>query len=246
MEKKEIIAFDLYGDYALFKKPWCNREQQSYLIPPKTALIGLLGAILGYNRRNYLNKLNFDEIYTGIKLVSEEGRELHGFNFMHGKNLDKITKKLSNPYRNPTGKGSLSPTRLEYIKNPYYRIYLHFESESLKVKIQNHLRNNKCIFPPYLGQVNLFANIDDYSETNFLERKIKYSDTTVPSEMVEVTEINRKIYTERLPFKMNSDRSSPIYKSIAIIKDGEIPLKELERNNCLVGITDDEERLVLF
>lgn len=246
MGNKEIIAFNLYGDYALFKKPWCNREQQSYLIPPKTSIVGLLGALLGYEREKYLKKLNFEEIFIGIKLVSEEGKELHGFNFMHGKNLDNITKKLSNPYRKPTRKGSLSPTRLEYVKNPYYRIYLHLERDPLREKIGNFLKNDKCVFPPYLGQVNLFANIDNISVNELLERDIKYSETAVPSEMVKVTEVKSKLYTERLPVKMNPDRSSPIYKSIAIVKNREIPLKNIENDDCLIGITKNEEKLVLF
>ncbi|MEF8848984.1 MAG: type I-B CRISPR-associated protein Cas5b [Candidatus Thermoplasmatota archaeon] len=246
MENKKIIAFDLYGDYALFKKAWCNREKQSYLIPPKTSLIGLLGSILGYKRENYLKKLNFNEIFTGIKLISEEGKELHGFNFMHGKNLDNITKKFSNPYRNPTKKGSRSPTRLEFVKNPYYRIYIYAEDDSLRTKLQDYIGKNKCVFPPYLGQVNLFANIDNFSEINLIEKTIEYSDTAVPSEMVKVTEIKSRLYMERLPVKMKSDRSSPVYKSIAVMKNEDIPLKKLEKNEFIAGITDGKERLVLF
>ena len=246
MSKRNILAFDLYGDYALFKKPWCNREQQSFLVPPKTSIIGLVGGILGYKRENYLEKLSFNEIYTGITLLNEDGKELHGFNFMHGKNLDNITKKLSNPYRNPTDNGSLSPTRLEYIKNPIYRIFLYLEDVNLRDKVQKCLEEGRYVFPPYLGKANLFANIDNFLKTNLKETEIEYSNTVVPSEMVKVTEVKKKLYTERLPIRMDIDRSSPIYETIAVVKDGKIPLKESVDDDYIMGKTNENERLVLI
>ncbi|PTD94872.1 hypothetical protein C9439_00075 [archaeon SCG-AAA382B04] len=241
---KEILSFRLWGDYALYTKPWCNREQQSYLIPPKTSLFGLIGSILGCGKEEYLEKLDFDEIKTGINLKNFEGKELHGYNFMHGKNLDKKTKNLSNPYRNPSRKGALSPTRLEFIRNPEYRIYLYLKDKKIKRQLSDFLRKNKCVFPPYLGQVNLFANFGDFYKTELDEKNVNYSETAAPAEIIDGSEIEGKIYNERLPVKMEEDRSSPKFKSIAISKDN--PLKIKDDSKYLIGETTQGSQIVLF
>ena len=45
-----IVSFDLEGDFAAFKDPSVTTNQTVTVIPSKSALIGLLGALLGVKR----------------------------------------------------------------------------------------------------------------------------------------------------------------------------------------------------
>lgn len=247
MKSKNIISFRLWGDYALFKKPWCNRDQQSYLVPTKTSISGMVGAILGYGKKEYLEKVPPDDMRVGIRLRKKIGKELLGYNFMQSANLKSKTKKFSNPYRNPPGKGMRSPTRLEMLKNPDYRVFIHFENEDIFRDFSNYLKEDKYVFPPFLGQNNLFGNIGNVKMEELELKDLNSVNSVVPSELVEVLELNGKIYNERIPVKMKTDRSSPEFLSLAIKneKNSEISISG-SSEKFLVGETSYGERIVLF
>ena len=74
-----LISFDLSGEFAEFSDPSVTSNQTVYYIPSKTAVIGILGAIIGIKRSHigpgewynddFLDLL--DETKIGIKLLSE-------------------------------------------------------------------------------------------------------------------------------------------------------------------------------
>ena len=234
MTNNEIITFILSGDYAIFKKPWCNNQQQSYFIPPKTSMMGLIGGILGIPKNQYLKKLNFDEISIGITILERPTKDLNGYNYMHGKNLRDILKKLSNPYRNPTNKGSLSPTRVEYLKGVAYRIFLHFKDNKLEEQFFNLISNQKCYYPPFLGQVNLFANLEKPEILKFNNSEEKeYVGTVAPTELVDMDYISQSIYhVEKMPYKFSEERTHPRYISIAFFDEPEKRIKIVANREC--------------
>lgn len=53
-----LLTFRLSGNFAAFRDPSVTSNQTVYYIPSKSALIGLIGAMLGIERSNSL-----DEIY---------------------------------------------------------------------------------------------------------------------------------------------------------------------------------------
>ncbi|MGV9205566.1 MAG: type I-B CRISPR-associated protein Cas5b [Promethearchaeia archaeon] len=246
MKTKKIISFRLWGDYALYKKPWCNREQQSYLIPTKTSLIGMIGAILGYGKKKYLKKIIPEKIQVGIKTRKKIEKELQGYNFMQSANLRSKTKNITNPYRKPPGKGMRSPNRLEMLKNPDYRIYIDLAGDKLHKNLLRHLKEKKYVFPPFLGQANLFGNIGSVKEDKLKIRTPDFVNTVVPSELVEGSKLDGKIYNERMPIKMNADRSAPEFLSIAVKNEKNAEIGIRKSGKYLVGEIINGERVSLF
>ncbi|OQX22204.1 MAG: type I-B CRISPR-associated protein Cas5 [Candidatus Altiarchaeales archaeon A3] len=249
----EVISFRLYGDYALFKKPWCNLQQQSYLIPPKTTVIGIIGGILGYGKEEYLTKLNFEEIKIGIEIRATIKKEVNGFNYMHGKEMFSRTKfkGLSNVLRNPTNKGQRSPTKLELLKNADYRIYIAFNNKKLQDNFYSLIEKSQCYFPPFLGQVNLFANISDINPpTDLMEDPfLNTIHTIVPEDAADISKIEGMFFRERIPIQMNTDRSSPQYKSFVFYNEHNKELPIIPKKGYIIGklnIRDNEKRILLF
>lgn len=243
---KQLISFRLWGDYGLYKKPWCNREQQSFLIPTKTALIGMIGGILGFGKKEYLKFLPFNKIWVGIKLRKKINKELHGYNFMQSAGLLAKTRKLSNPYRDPPGKGMRSPNRLEMLKNPDYNVFFHFEDKKLQQSLYENLSESKFVFPPYLGQVNFFANIENVRKRKLTIKAVATVHSVVPAKILNVLGSGGQIYTERIPVKMEHDRSAPEFLRIALRNEENATIKIKKTEEFLVGQTEEGNGLVLF
>jgi CRISPR-associated protein Cas5h len=70
MMKHQVIKFRLSGDYALFKKPFANNQPQSFVIPPKTAILGLIGAIMGWSKEKYIQTLPFNQFGYAVRLLT--------------------------------------------------------------------------------------------------------------------------------------------------------------------------------
>lgn len=246
MKVKDLISFRLWGDYALYKKPWCNREQQSFLIPTKTALIGMIGGILGFGKEDYLHKLPPEEVMVGIQLRKKISKELQGYNLMQSAGLHSRTRNFSNPYRNPPAKGSRSPTRLEMLKNPDYNIFIHLKDQDLFDQLWIYLSEGKCVFPPFLGQANLFANISEVRKKRLKPKEISSVQTVAPAEMVEPLKMMGKIHSERIPVKMKTDRSAPEFLSIVFKNEKDASISIKYSKDFIFGETDDGDRLSLF
>ena len=51
MIPEKILCFELFGDYAQFRKFFTNMSPLSFSIPPRTVLSGIVGAILGIDKQ---------------------------------------------------------------------------------------------------------------------------------------------------------------------------------------------------
>lgn len=246
MQSRDLISFRLWGDYALFKKPWCNREQQSFLIPTKTSLLGMIGGILGFDKEEYLHRLPAEEVKVGIQLRKKIGKEMHGYNFMQSANLKSRTKNFSNPYRNPSGKGMRSPTRLEMLKDPDYKVFIYLKQQTLRENLYGYLKREECVFPPFLGQVNFFANIDRVTKKGFMPKKLESVSTVAPADTVKPLRLRGKVYRERIPVRMQIDRSMPEFLPVVFKnnKRGQIPVTGSD--HFLIGKTEDGQQISLF
>lgn len=215
--KKEAIKFKLSGDYALFKKPFANNQPQSFVIPPKTAILGMIGAMMGWSKEDYVKNLPFDKFLYAVRLLTSKiKKEPVGINLMQGKN-GKFTFN-ENPISNPSpDRGQRSPTRYEFIKNIEWEIFLIVEDQTIQKKLFERLEKKGFVYNPNLGMQQLFARIEseeiidveicqsinDNIYTSFEKNFVKFK-------------INKPVvfYNEVIPISFNDDRSLPITKEI--------------------------------
>jgi CRISPR-associated protein Cas5h len=229
--KKQAIKFKLSGDYALFKKPFANNQPQSFVIPPKTAILGLIGAIMGWSKSEYIKILPFDNFFYAVKLLTDKiKKETVGINIMQGKNA-KFTVN-ENPISNPPERGQRSPTRYEFIKDIKWEIFLMINDLNICEKFFERLQSKKFIYNPYLGMQQLFARIND-------ENIIDVECVDMPSDNIYTSfdknlikfKINEPIafYNELIPVSFNPDRSVPITKEmISFVGDYNIDILNKE------------------
>lgn len=162
----EILKFNLSGKTAFFKKPEVNTyEYFTYGQIHKAALLGMLGAILGYRgygsvREEKNGKISFGrngelpEYYQklrGLK-VGIEPCSKNGY-------LSKKVQVFNNSvgYASAEQGGNLI-VKEQWLENPEWNIYVLLNGEEAE-KITSSLQNNKAVYLPYLGKNEHFADI---------------------------------------------------------------------------------------
>jgi len=143
---KILISFIIQSEFGMFKKPDINDKIFiSYNMIHKPYLLGIIGAIMGYNGHNQNNdKSKMSEYYEKLK-------DIRVAISPHTKD-GGIFKKEFIIFNNTTN-GSIANITEQTLINPAYKIYLELDSENKEhIKLIESLKNNKSIYPPYMGK----------------------------------------------------------------------------------------------
>lgn len=154
----EAFQFRVNGNWGHFKKPETNNNPLTHDLITKTALIGLIGAVLGIERR---------EMKSLFPELSE--------NLLYGVQLLNPVKKVSWGFTsrtaiNPTHAGS--PKYFEFLKNPNFKITVTLKNKESQSRFENFLnavKLNEAVYTPVLGWYNCPANLQFESEGNVIE-----------------------------------------------------------------------------
>jgi len=144
------------GNWGHFKKPETNNNPLSHDLIPKTALIGLIGAVLGYERNEMKSKfpqLSEDLLY-GVQLLHPVKKISWGF--------------TSRTAINPTIEGT--PKYFEFLKDPKFLVSIALNSErsnSIFEEFKHSIIGELAVYPPVLGWHNCPANLKWESEGDF-------------------------------------------------------------------------------
>ena len=203
------------GNYAQFRKSETNNNPLSHDFITKTALIGLIGAVLGKERnemRFLFPQLSEDLLY-GIKVLNPVKKESWGFT-MH-----KVKTKPEP-----------APKYMELLKLPKFQvaIALYNTCESTKNLFDEFiksLKNSESKYTPVLGLHNCPAKLTFLSEGEFSDEKTdnfktKYVVSTKHEINIKETEQFR-IGFERIPTFQNGDFWNPPDRYINVIYPSE-------------------------
>jgi CRISPR-associated protein Cas5h len=166
MVNEKLISFDLYADFAFFKKPDFNDGLQlSYNMLHKPALLGILGAIIGLE--GYKRKGELPQYYQLLKVLPvgiEPLRHERG-------NFQKTSVKYTNGVGYANADGTLLVEETMLIK-PAYRCYLQLDITNLaQAKIYEYICTEQCEYIPYLGKNEFQAWITNVQEWTTLPLK---------------------------------------------------------------------------
>jgi len=160
MVSGDIIELDIWSSFGCFTSPFSNiGGLLTYLIPPKTSIIGMIGSILGYDFDEYdkkednIKKYKIEELYD-IK-ISVQPR----FKFK----TRKIT--FNSHYGNEP---YMLNVKEDVLINPCYKLFLKFPEhlESEENLFMSRIIKNETIYNLYMGRNEFFLN---YKYINSLE-----------------------------------------------------------------------------
>lgn len=159
----KLISFRVSGQFAHFRKFYTNASSLSYLIPPRTVIIGMLASVLRHERDSYYEAFHPEKfkISTAVTPGRRIKKKMQNLNYLHPDNyrfLCKGTGKI---------KGMHSQCKLELLmpenKTIDYTIFVGVVAEdSLKLldDLETRIRQRDFGYGVYLGQRQFMADID--------------------------------------------------------------------------------------
>ncbi|MBI1663981.1 MAG: CRISPR-associated protein Cas5 [Nitrosopumilus sp.] len=150
----KLISFRISGAFAAFRDPSITSNQTVYYIPSKSAVVGMLGAMIGIPRSTKLDNIYgkeylefFESTKIGIQFETQEPRKVTFFT--NHRSLKNAKTK---------------PFKTELVENPKYRIYVNTSDVEKSKKLIDTLMKNEFVFSPYLGHVYCPASVCDVTQ----------------------------------------------------------------------------------
>lgn len=154
----KLTIFDVQGFFGFFRKHFSTTSSLSYSFPPRTSIIGIIAAILGFERDTYYSLFPSETCKIALQMRASVRYATNTVNYLM---TDKplTLKKLR-------GIGGQMPTHVEMLLSGErdlsqlcYRIFFNHEDEKLQDEITEHIRERRFSYPPSLGSANNIAEL---------------------------------------------------------------------------------------
>ncbi len=214
MEK--VIAFDVWGDYAHFKKFHTTASPLTFSMPPPTAVAGMIGAILGMKPGEYQKLVN-EYMRLAIGIRSKIRKTRMGINWIDTKKA-KMLNRIS----------GRTQIMVEYLREPRFRIYALVSRSDLHYRLREMLVEHKSHYTIYLGISECIAGFTYVGEFDVVSTGSGFSEVNSSIPIGILTEdfgsvkfeSDRRYARERMPVRMRSDRVVELYEDIVIETEG--------------------------
>lgn len=231
---KKILVFDVWGDYAHFKKIYTTTSPLTYSFPPRTALSGLIGAIAGYEKEEYIRHFLRRDAMIGCKIMGPIKKIRIGENLINDhKNMHLIKNRI--------------PTRREFVKDPKYRIFICHSDEAFYNKLRSLLINHQSVYTPCFGLSQLICNFSFVGEFGLKKSSdgLQAIDSVVPGRCIISPEFEEKkeYFSEMLPNEMSENRIVTDYSEILFERNGE---KIKAKAKDIWAIENSDERIAFL
>lgn len=217
MELNKALVFDIWGDYAHFRKIETTTSPLTYSIPTGTAIAGLIAAMLGWQRDSYYEVFSRDNFEFSIRILKPVKKIRMNINLIKTDEGFYLWDIRGTPR---------SPTPYEFIKNPVYRIYIHLKERETYEILKYYLENHKTVFTPYLGISEFIANFKFVGEYDVIPKELEKAEinTVLKKDDYKIYIDNLKEgmrwSRENMPLYMNSDRCVTEYSEVFFEQNG--------------------------
>lgn len=138
-----VVGLEISSDFGHFSHPATIYSSLSYPVPPKTTVLGMIGAIMGEDDYLFLNDIKYACIIKNL-----DGKRNFCFNGIKDALKELTPKKAGEGFKN----GRKQFYR-ELLINPIYEIYIDISKlkDEKKQKFISLLKEHKAIYPLYMG-----------------------------------------------------------------------------------------------
>lgn len=144
--RREFVIFDVCADMAHFRRQYAITTALTYAIPPRTALCGLVGAVLGLPKNDSLTDFGDDDAIFGLQIVKPVRTAHVSINLVDTKSNPSFRLKAVNPR---------TTMRYEIIREPRFRVM--FSHRTLGPRLAEVLNNGESAYTPCLGLAWMIA-----------------------------------------------------------------------------------------
>jgi CRISPR-associated protein Cas5h len=240
-----ILAFELWGDYAHFRRPYSTTSPTTFPFPTRTALAGLIAAILGRERDTYYDEFSFYNSRIGLQILSPLSKMSIGVNLVDTKKGLYLWDISENPR---------TQILYEVLKDVRYRIYVWIKSDETYTRLKRKLEEHTSTYTLYLGIAQMLANFNFLREYDSIKQKEVANgesvsiDTIVPEVHGIMPKINHKISRVNIPIYMDANRLAEyktiVYDACTNYTAGENHLLYIRRGKYLE--LEDDRNIILL
>lgn len=162
----QCLSFTVRSDWAHFKRVGRSVTKQTYRIPPRTTVAGMLAGVVGADRDSYYDVFGASNAAIAITALAD----LRTVNIPTvGLGTDPgqdVTTTAGNHYSEytVTYQDTANDRQLhayEVLAQPAYRIDVAVEDEEFYSELKTHLEAGTSVYPPSLGKSEYLAVIED-------------------------------------------------------------------------------------
>jgi len=148
-----VLAFSARGRFAAHRDPSVTTHQLVYYAPPKSAIVGMVGAILGTPRSETgeLYSPAYVELLSSIRV---------GIGMLNGPENRPQKVLFGTNRRTLEDTGHMKPTKSELVENPDYRIYVTGKDETID-ELRRRIDGHDPAYPVYFGHAYCQARVED-------------------------------------------------------------------------------------
>ena len=251
MEK--VLVFDIWGNYAHFKKIYATTSALSYPIPFKTAIYGYVSSIIGNSEPN-LN-LELDKNDNKYLDSFKEGSCMIGIQLISPIIMQRINTNLRPKFGALGPNDNRKPTMMEYVYKPHYRIYFYHTENKIYETLRKNLEEHKSYYTPVLGLAYLISNFKYICEAEINEnknRELVFIDSVIPKSLFLKFDINNTfedgneiVETDQYAVEMDNERN--VTKRDDILFDRKAkPIKARVTKFYEININERKSNIILF
>lgn len=146
------VALDISGAWGLFRKPYAPMSPVSFPLPPPTALMGLVGAVCGYEKHEYHELIGWREFLAGVRLCEPVRTYQAAINLLNTRDkLDRLWRPNKDSHR--------IQIPFEFLVEPSYRVWLTGMSSRACGDLVDRLSGPGPVYTPVLGLANCMADV---------------------------------------------------------------------------------------
>lgn len=212
------LVFEVRGEYAQFKKPYSPMSPVSYPFPPPTAVLGMLGAIAGYAKTDYHERLGWQAARIGVQVLNPVRIYRAAINLLQ-------TKDGTDAYFRPrAGHNTHTQVPYEFIREPAYRIYVTGLKREASRCVEDNLRAGRTAYTVVLGLASCLAEVHWIGAWEAIPVTDSEWSSTAVIPLAAGMEIHyengRRYQRLRVPTTMDGERVVHRYQEVVMAEDG--------------------------
>lgn len=176
----KVLVFDVWAPFAYFRKGFTTTTALTYPFIPRSAVEGLIGAIIGLRSEEYPEALEHAKI--AVRLLNKVKKIPFSMMHTHVDAWKEFGLYLK------TGSMHISPdkfrarVKVEFLQDPRFRIYFS-HTTNIQENIRHKLGKHETTFTPYLGTSSMIANfeyVDEYPYKTVSTEESVYVSSIIP------------------------------------------------------------------
>ena len=226
----KLLCFDIWADYAHFKKYYTTTSPLTFSIPPKTTIYGIVGAILGLDKSAYLNYFKTGECKIGIQIKKPIKKTRINLNLINTKTAIMMSRIKTR-----------TQIKTEFLKDVEYRIFFYHKDNEIYNKLKEYIFEHKTTYSISLGLSENLANfkyIAEYECKTILNNNewvdiltaLKIGNNLTKGD-IDFSEAGNEFFSDKVAIEMKSNREVTDYSQIVYEKNGN-SIKARPREYC--------------